>query len=109
LSGILQAPRGDGHHKEEAPLKRLLITTSGYAVSCVGVLKLPPPPPFGIYQVSRRNLIDCGVVLASMNLYNTLFCTLSSIGVLAAVLGEPNIHAAVSPCGFIAKELRFLR
>jgi hypothetical protein len=41
-------------------------------------------------------LLVCGVVFTSMNSSNTLFCTLFSIVVLAAVVGEPNILAAVS-------------
>ena len=54
-------------------------------------------------------LLVCGVVLASINLSNTLFCTLSSIGICCvAVIDKPNILAAVSPCGFIVTELRLL-
>ncbi len=52
--------------------------------------------------ILAATLLVCGVVFASMNLSNNLFCTLSSIGVFAAVVGEPNIIAAVSICKFIS-------
>ncbi len=56
MSGKLQAPRGDGHHKEEGVLQSLPDTASGCAVLHLVILELSPP--FGIYQVSLRKLID---------------------------------------------------